>query len=155
MLRGISPLIGPDLLATMSRMGHRDDLVLVDAHFPAHSLNPSVIRADGLAIRDLLDGILPLFVLDDYTPTPLVMMAANPEDTLDPSVEAKFREPIDAHAPGMPAIHFIPPMAFYERARRAYAVVITGETGKYHNIILTKGVTPVKRLAQSTQSVSP
>lgn len=142
MLRGISPLISPDLLAVMSRMGHRDDLVLVDAHFPAHSNNDRVIRADGLMIRDLLDGILPLFVLDDYTPTPLVMMAANPGDELDPAVEAKFRGPIDTHAPGAPAMHFIPPMEFYERARRAYAVVVTGETGKYHNLLLTKGVTP-------------
>ncbi|MFI4860809.1 MAG: L-fucose mutarotase [Phycisphaerales bacterium JB063] len=143
MLRGISPLISPDLLATMSRMGHRDELVLVDAHYPAHSMNPHVIRADGLMIRDLLEGILPLFVLDDYTPKPLVMMAANPGDTLDPAVEAKFREPIDRHAPGSPAMDYIPPMDFYERSRKAYAIVVTGETGKYHNILLTKGVTPV------------
>ncbi len=142
MLKGISPLISPDLLATLSRMGHRDDLVLVDAHYPAETRSQRVIRADGLMIRDLLEGIMPLFALDAYTPKPIVMMAANPGDKLDPAVEAKFRGPIDAHEPDAPATDFVPPMAFYERSEKAFVVVITGETGKYHNILLAKGVTP-------------
>jgi L-fucose mutarotase len=70
------------------------------------------------------------------------MMQANPGDALDPSVEAKFRVPIEKYSAGKPAIEFIPPQGFYERTREAFAVVITGELGKYHNILLTKGVTP-------------
>ena len=78
MLIGISPLIGPDLLATLSRMGHGDELVLADAHFPAESIGRRVVRADGLRIADLLDGILRLLALDSYVPDPIVMMAAEP-----------------------------------------------------------------------------
>lgn len=142
MLKGISPLLGPELLATLCGMGHRDEIVLVDAHFPAESHGRRVIRADGLKIADLLEGIMPLFELDDYAEFPLAMMQANPGDELDPSVEAKFRAPIEKHTAGKPAIQFIAPLDFYERTREAFAVVITGELGKYHNILLTKGVTP-------------
>jgi L-fucose mutarotase len=141
MLKGISPLLSPDLLAGLSRMGHGDEIVLADAHFPGESSNPRVIRADGLRIADLLDAILPLFVLDDYVKDPLTMMAPEPRDTLDPAVEKSFRDAVDRHAPGTPPIARIGRREFYEKARRAYAVVMTGETAKYANIILKKGVT--------------
>jgi L-fucose mutarotase len=87
MLKGISPLIGPQLLATLSSMGHGDEIVLADAHFPGHSVSDHVIRADGIGIADLLDAILPLFVLDALADNPLVMMQVEPDDTLDPEVE--------------------------------------------------------------------
>jgi len=117
--------------------------VLADAHFPGETMNARVVRADGLRIPDLLDAILPLFELDAYVDDPLVMMAAVEGDTLDPSVEATYCEAIDRHAPDAPAIARIERFAFYERARGAFAVVMTGETAKYGNIILKKGVTPV------------
>ncbi len=143
MLKGISPLLGPELLAALCRMGHGDELVLADAHFPGESLNPHVLRCDGLRIPDLLDAILPLFELDTYVESPLVMMAAEPGDTLDPSVEESYRKAVDKHAPSVPPIARIGRFDFYERARKAFAVVMTGETAKYGNIILKKGVTPV------------
>ena len=74
MLKGISPLISPELLETLARMGHGDEIILADAHFPGDSTNSKVIRADGLKIPDLLEGILPLFELDTYADHPLVMM---------------------------------------------------------------------------------
>ena len=74
MLKGISPLISPDLLATLCRMGHGDEIVLADAHFPGHSIHPEALRADGVAIPPLLDAILPLFALDTYDETPALMM---------------------------------------------------------------------------------
>ncbi|HOT92492.1 MAG TPA: L-fucose mutarotase [Anaerolineae bacterium] len=144
MLVGISPLLSPDLLATLCRMGHGDEIVLADAHFPGESCNPRVLRADGLRVADLLDAILPLFVLDTYVDSPVVMMAPVPGDILDPTVEASYRAAIDRHWPGTPPIARIERFAFYERARQAFAVVMTGETAKYGNIILKKGVTPVK-----------
>jgi len=143
MLKGISPLIGPDLLATLHRMGHGDEIVLADAHFPGESLNARVIRADGIKVADLLDAILPLFPLDTYVESPLIMMAPVPGDTLDPEVEKRYREVVDRHAPETPPIQRIERFAFYERAKQAFAVVMTGETAKYGNIILKKGVTPV------------
>lgn len=144
MLKGISPLLSPELLAELCRMGHGDEIVLADAHFPGHSVNENVIRADGLGIPALLGAILPLFELDAYVPAPLIMMAAVEGDTLDPAVETAYRDSIDLHAPSTPSIKRIDRFAFYDRAREACAVVMTGETAKYGNILLKKGVTPVQ-----------
>ncbi len=142
MLKGISPALSPELLMTIAEMGHGDEIVLADAHFPGHSVNPNVLRADGVNIPTLLDGILPLFELDSYVDAPMAMMAAVEGDTLDPEVEASYRREIDKHAEGA-AIERVERFAFYERAKDAYAVVMTGEIAKYGNIILKKGVTPV------------
>lgn len=143
MLKGISPAISPALLMVLAEMGHGDEIVLADAHFPGHSCNDTVIRADGVSIPTLLDGILPLFELDAYVDKPLVMMAAVKGDKLDPAVERSYRAMIDKHAPHTPPIARIDRFAFYDRAREAYAVVMSGDTAKYGNIILKKGVTPV------------
>ncbi len=143
MLKGISPLLSPELLATLSRMGHGDEIVLADAHFPGDSFNTNVLRADGLRIPDLLEAILPLFELDAYVPTPLFMMAAVEGDTLDPTVETSYRAAIEKNVPDAPATERIDRFAFYDRAKEAFAVVMTGETAKYGNIILKKGVTPI------------
>jgi L-fucose mutarotase len=143
MLKGVSPLLSPELLMVLNTMGHGDEIVLADAHFPGDTMNDYVIRADGLRIPDLLDGMLPLFVLDQYVDKPLIMMAAVEGDQLDPEVEKSYRVPIDKHCPEHPAIERIERFAFYDRAREAFAVVMTGELAKYGNIILKKGVTPV------------
>lgn len=97
MLKTISPLISPTLLKVLAEMGHGDEIIFSDAHFPAHSLGPQVIRADGLSVSDLLRAIIPLFELDSYAP-PLVMMAAVEGDTLDPSVEARYRDALSLEA---------------------------------------------------------
>jgi len=142
MLKGISQLLGPDLLAVLCKMGHGDEIVLADAHFPGESVGRRVLRADGLRIADLLDALLPLFELDGYVESPAVMMAAVDGDTLDPEVEKSYRKAIDAHAPQTPPIGRVERFNFYDRARQAFAVVMIGETAKYGNIILKKGVTP-------------
>ncbi len=143
MLRGISPLISPELLATLARMGHGDSIVLADAHFPGHSVHSNTLRADGLLIADLLDAILPLFVLDDFIDDPVKMMAPVEGDRADPQVETSYRFAIDRHYPDTPPIAMIERFAFYDLAKNAFAVVMTGDTNKYGNIILTKGVTPL------------
>lgn len=143
MLKGISPLISPNLLATMARMGHGDEIVLADAHFPGESYNDNVLRADGLKIADLLAAILPLFELDAYVPHPLIMMAAVDGDTLDPSVEEAYLDKIRITNPHVPPIQRIGRFEFYERTKSAFAVVMTGETAQYGNIILRKGVTQI------------
>jgi L-fucose mutarotase len=143
MLIGISPVLSPELLALLCRMGHGDEIVLADAHFPGETFGRRVLRADGVRIPELLDGILPLFALDSYVESPLIMMAAVPGDALDPAVEASYREVVDKHWPDTPPIQRIERFAFYERTKEAFAVLMTGETAKYGNIILKKGVTPV------------
>lgn len=143
MLVGISPLLSPKLLETLCRMGHGDEIVLADAHFPGESTNNRVIRADGLGVADLLDAILPLLVLDSYVESPVFMMDAVPGDELNPTVEASYRAAIDRHWPETPPIARVERFAFYEQAKKAFAVVMTGETAKYGNIVLKKGVTPL------------
>ena len=131
-------MVSPELLKTLAEMGHGDEIVISDAHFPAHTFNARVIRADGLAADSLLAGIIPLFELDAYA-TPVIMMAPVPGDSLDPAVESAYRKALGYGG----KIEQVERYAFYERAKKAYAVVITGETRKYGNIILKKGVTPV------------
>ena len=143
MLIGISPLISPDLLAVLDRMGHGDEIILADAHFPGETYGKRVLRADGIKIPAMLDAILPLFALDTYVESPLIMMSAASGDLLDPAVEISYRQAIDKHWPNTPSIQHIERFEFYDRARQAFAVLMTGETAKYGNIILKKGVTPI------------
>jgi len=142
MLKGISPLLSPELLANLCAMGHGDEIVLADAHFPGQSSNDNCIRADGLPIEPLLGAILPLFELDAYVDSPLVMMDVVEGDAADPEVEASYQQVADKQQPGAGKIIKIDRFAFYDRAKQAYAVVMTGDTRKYSNIILIKGVTP-------------
>ncbi|TRX63538.1 L-fucose mutarotase [Carboxylicivirga sp. M1479] len=143
MLKGISPLLSPELLSVLYRMGHGDEIILADAHFPGESFNNRVLRADGLCVPDLLEAILPLLELDAYVKAPLIMMQAVEGDVLDSNVEASYLHVIHKTNPTVAPIERIDRFAFYERTKEAFAVVMTGETAKYGNIILKKGVTPV------------
>ena len=140
MLKGISPALSPELLKVLSEMGHGDEIVLADAHFPGHTFNDRVLRADGVNVDTLLAGLIPLFELDSYAP-PIYMMAAVDGDTLDPLVEQRYCKALFGNGLRQ-AVTRIDRFAFYERAEKAYAVVITGEVAKYGNILLKKGVTP-------------
>ena len=143
MLKGISPFLSPELLAVLYRMGHGDEIILADAHFPAESFNNRVLRADGIRIPDLLSAILPLFELDQYVDQPLIMMAAVEGDSLDLKVEQAYQKSIHQTNPNVAPIQRINRFDFYDRAKSAFAVVMTGEIAKYGNIILKKGVTPI------------
>lgn len=143
MLKGIDPIINPELLKILAEMGHGDEIVLADAHFPGHTFCPkNVLRGDGLKIPDLLAGIIPLFELDSYA-DPLIMMAAVEGDELDLQVEADYMAAIRKAAPAAPDAVRVGRFEFYDRAEKAYACVMTGTTAKYGNIILKKGVTPL------------
>lgn len=139
MLRGISPLLGPDLLGVLYRMGHGDELVLADAHFPGESLARRAVRADGHRIADLLDGILPLITLDRYVPSPTALMAPVAGDQADPAIAAGYLTVVRRHHPWAPEAGLLTRDAFYERARAAFAIVITGETTRYGNLIIRRG----------------
>lgn len=143
MLRGISKFMSPELLAVLYRMGHGDEVVLADAHFPGHSIGPQVIRADGISVSQLLEAIMPLFELDSYAP-PLIMMDYVPGDQPDETVERDYMQVVRQFALHAKAPERIERHAFYERARGAFAIVMSGEVRKYGNLILKKGVVPVK-----------
>jgi len=135
MLKGISPVISPELLKTLAEMGHGDEIVIADAHFPAKTCNPSAIRADGVPAAALVAGIGALIDLDRYA-TPVVMMAPVPGDELDPSVEASFREALGGYSG---KVLRLSREDFYARAKAAFAIVQSGETAQYANVILKKG----------------
>jgi len=143
MLKGISKYMSPELLAVLYRMGHGDEIILADAHFPGNSIGPQVIRADGITVTELLEAIMPLFELDSYAP-PLIMMDYVAGDQPDPTVERDYMQVIRQHAARAASPERVERHAFYERARSAFAIVMSGEVRKYGNLILKKGVVPVK-----------
>jgi L-fucose mutarotase len=139
MLKGIDPLLGPELLAILRGMGHGDEIVVADANFPAAGVNNRVIRADGIAAPRMVAAIVSVLPLDDFVPAAAFRMAAVDKPDEVPAITADF---IAALASGgyTGAIEAIERFAFYARAKSAAAVVATGETRLYGNLILKKGV---------------
>jgi L-fucose mutarotase len=142
MLLGIDPLLGPDCLATLRAMGHGDCLVLADANFPASSSAQRLVRMDGASLLQALRAVLSVLPIDDFEPGPLSsMMVVGQPDVLPPIVQ-EMQLLVDRMVPGAPRIAAVERFAFYELARRAYAVFATGERAFYGNLILRKGVIP-------------
>jgi L-fucose mutarotase len=139
MLKGISPLISPELLKVLCEMGHGDEICLADANFPTQSMGHIAVRADGIPVAALLDAILPLFPLDQYDRSNFVLMQVVPGDDYKPVIWEEYKEVLGRHEPQGKAEH-MERFAYYERAKKAYAIVATGEKALYANIILKKGV---------------
>ncbi|WP_028610231.1 L-fucose mutarotase [Paenibacillus harenae] len=140
MLIGISKLISPELLKVLSEMGHGDEIVLADGNFPAASHAQRLIRADGHGATELLDAILQLFPLDQYVAKPVVLMQVNPGDPVQTPIWDEYRAIIKERTGLEESVEELERFAFYERAKRAYAVIATGESALYANLILKKGV---------------
>ncbi len=140
MLKGISPLLQPELLKVLAEMGHGDEIVIGDANFPAASMGKRCVRCDGHKVTELLDAILQLFPLDTFVEGPVTLMEVVPGTAPDePPIWKEFREVIDKHEPGK-KIGFEERFAFYERSKQAFATIQTGETALYACVILKKGV---------------
>ncbi|OAM77483.1 RbsD/FucU family protein [Devosia elaeis] len=139
MLKNIPPLLGPDLLATLRAMGHGDEIVIADANFPAAFLGPKLIRVDGRTATDVLDAVLTLMPLDEFVDEAAFGMAVVGDPQAREPIYGLFEEIISRHEPGM-GLSRLERFAFYERARQAAAIVQTGETRLYGNIILKKGI---------------
>jgi L-fucose mutarotase len=140
MLKGISKLISPELIKILMEMGHADEIVISDANFPAASHAQRLVRCDGHNIPDLLSAILPLFPLDTYGEYPVSLMAVVPGDPVKTPIWDQYKAIIAQHISTASPIEEVERFAFYERAKKAYAVVSTGEGALYANIILRKGV---------------
>ena len=138
MLKGIPPIISPELLMILDEMGHGDEIVIGDGNFPASSIGKRVIRADGHGVPELLDAILKLFPLDTYVEAPVALMEVVPGDPVVPVIWDDFKRISEAH--GGAKIEHVERFAFYERAKKAYAVIASGESAIYANVILKKGV---------------
>lgn len=139
MLKNIPPLLGPELLSTLRAMGHGDEIVLADANFPAEFLGPMTIRADGISATDMLDAILTVMPLDDFVEEAAIGMAVVGDPSARPPIFGEFEAILSQHEPTR-RYSTIERFAFYDRAKKAAAVVQTGEGRLYGNIILKKGV---------------
>lgn len=140
MLKGIPAILTPDLMKVMMEMGHGDELVLADGNYPRFGHPQRVIRCDGHGIPPILDAIMRFMPLDSYVEHPVTLMAVVAGDPYKPEIWSEYRKIIGQYEPGGARETELERYAFYERAAKAYAVVATGETALYANIILKKGV---------------
>lgn len=138
MLKNISPIISPELLKILMEMGHGDEIVIGDGNFPAASIAQRLVRLDGHGVNEIVDAILRLMPLDTYVEAPVALMD-NGDASNQPPIWADYKETVNA-IEGDKKFELVERFAFYERAKKAYCVVATGETAIYANIILKKGV---------------
>ena len=137
MLKGIPKILSPELLKVLAEMGHSDRLVIADGNFPAETMGKKaiVIRCDGHGVPELLDAILQVFPLDTYVDKPVNLMEVMPGDDVETPIWDINKEIVKKHAIGQ-----IERFAFYRKAKKVYAIIATGESALYANIMLQKGV---------------
>ncbi len=139
MLKGLNPLLGPDLLKVLRAMGHGDEIAIVDGNYPADADAKRLVRMDGHTATDLLDAVLSVLPLDDFVPQSVFRPAANLDPQLVTPVFAEFERLVKKWEPRQ---HITPLVGetFYARVKACYAVVASSEPRLYGNIILRKGV---------------
>lgn len=143
MLKGIPKILSPELLKVLCEMGHSDRIIIADGNFPSESMGKDaiVIRADGHGVPELLDAILQVFPLDTYVEKPVNLMEVMPNDTVETPIWDTYKEIIRRHDErGDAVVGNIERFAFYEEAKKAYAIIATGESAVYANVMLQKGV---------------
>ncbi len=140
MLKNIPAILSPELLKILMEMGHGDELVIADGNFPGASIAKRLVRLDGHGVPDVLRAVLKLFPLDSYVDFPVSLMQVVPGDIVATPIWDEYRSLIKASGEPFKDFENVERFAFYERARSSYAVVMTGETALYANIILKKGV---------------
>ena len=143
MLKGIPKILSPELLKVLAEMGHSDRLVISDGNFPAESMgkNSIVIRCDGHGVPELLDAILQVFPLDTYVEKPVNLMEVMPGDKVETPIWDTYKEIISKYDNrGAQAVGNIERFKFYDEAKEAYAIIATGESALYANVMLQKGV---------------
>lgn len=140
MLKGIDPILGPDLLSTLRAMGHGDDIVIVDTNYPAASSGLPVVRLDGIPAPRVLDAVLSVMPLDDFVPEAAWRMQVVGDPAAEQPIFDEFRKVIARREGERFGLAALERFAFYEKARGAYAVIVSGERRLYGNIILKKGI---------------
>ena len=140
MLKGIPAILSPDLMKILMEMGHGDEIVLADGNFPSVSHAQQLIRCDGHGIPELLTAILQFLPIDTYVERPVALMAVVPGDQVQPAIWEEYETIINEQVEFSVPLEFVERFEFYERAKKAFAVVATGEKALYANIILKKGV---------------
>lgn len=138
MLKGVDPLLSPDLLHALRAMGHGDEIAIVDANFPAAANARRLIRLEGVTAPRVARAIASVLPLDDFQPVAAFRMAVTDDQTAVPAVAGEFQRVLEDEGYRR-TIEPLERFAFYERTRAAYAIVATGETRLWGNLILKKG----------------
>jgi L-fucose mutarotase len=139
-LKNINSLLTPELLATLRAMGHGDELAIVDANYPAVSSGVPVIRLDGASTTQTLDAVLSVLPLDEFEPCAAFHMQVVGNPAGEQPIFQEFRDLLQRHEPQVCKLGSIERFAFYDRVKRCFAVLATGERRLYGNIILKKGI---------------
>jgi L-fucose mutarotase len=140
MLKNLDPMLTPDLLQVLRAMGHGDEIVLVDANYPAESAGPEVVRLDGIDATRALDAVLSVMPLDDFVPEACWRMQVVGAPEAEQPIFDEFRAIIAKREGPKFKLASLERFAFYARARECFAVIATGERRLYGNIILKKGI---------------
>lgn len=140
MLKRIPSILSPELVKMLMEMGHGDEIVIADGNFPAARLAQRLVRCDGHGVPPLLDAILQLFPLDTFVKEPIVLMSVAAGDNYHPDIWPNYKEIIQKYDPRFADFRMLDRQVFYECARKAYAIVATGELARYANLILKKGL---------------
>lgn len=141
MLKGIPSILSPELLKVLAEMGHTDEITIGDGNFPSETMGKRVIRCDGHGIPEILDAILKVFPLDTYVKYPVTLMKVVPGDSVETPIWNEYKKTIREYDErGEKAINYMEKFQFYEKAKKTYAVIATGEKALYANMILKKGV---------------
>jgi L-fucose mutarotase len=139
-LKGIDPLLSPDLLHILASMGHGDEIVLVDALYPAVTNAQRLVRLPGSALPGAARAVLSILPLDTFIDQPMATMAMVDTPEVVPEVQQEVLSLAIAAEGREIGMEQVERFAFYERSRRAFAIVQTGELRPYGNVIFTKGV---------------
>lgn len=139
MLKGINPILGPDLLMILRAMGHGDEIAVVDGNYPADAHANRLVRMDGHDAVTVADAILSLMPLDDFVEAAAFRPGITGQPDRHEPIFAEFEAVVSRHEPGK-TVEPLHGAAFYERVRGAYALIATTERRLYGNIILRKGV---------------
>lgn len=140
MLKCIPARLSPKLVKILMEMGHGDEIVLGDRNFPSASNAKRLIRCDGMGIKPLLEDILKLFPLD-YIKEPVTLMAIPKDSDYKGDISNEYKNITQNAADDfMITINYLEREDFYNRAAKAYAIVATGETERFANIIIRKGI---------------
>ena len=143
MLIGLDPLLAPDLLHALASMGHGDEIAIVDANFPAAACARRLVALDAAGAPEILRAVLSVMPLDHAVPHPAVVMQVIGAPDEVPGAVGDFRRVLEGHLGHAFVPQAIDRQEFYDRARRAFAIVRSGERRFYGNIILAKGVVDV------------
>jgi len=140
MLKTLDPLLGPELLHLLASMGHGDEVAVVDANFPAAACARRLVRLDGVDAPRVLQAMLTLLPLDSFVDAPMATMAVVGDSAAVPEAVLDFQRAATRAEGRQVKVTALERQAFYARAREAFAIVQTGETRLYGNVLVRKGV---------------